>query len=626
MLSFSTFVLSRESFGKRGEFFCCLFVERTTKTVPDIYSKYFCYLLFYLLLLFFFFLSSSRAELVQRRAADEEEAARKKAAEAAEGQGEEEGGAGGGGGGDDLLPDVSPSALPTTESQLRPTIETREDEVENGTENGTEDGTMVNEGSTLHQQDELAQLRVYLPTFVTSCIQIQSKLAAVSDSTGSPVSLPSVGSYTSPSLTNVSERILKQLHGSVDLFVSAIIQQAQRRVESTKRRHENTVKELDDWIGSVVAAETASVGQMRKSMQMSISAALETDGGAVPEGADQNLRVQMRYGVDVPDDGPTTAIFDVRGPSSTLRSPSTYLLPTPCLRMLIQGLRSAALEGLRSSSKKSGAVDPLGSLSRSTFVDVMYKAASSGHLTEIWSSLSRNAFVQIAQQFDPTSTGSIRWREFCLTLIYSLMPKKNGIPNVTSLRKMYSAFVRADDMSPTQSSADVVEWNEYCSVPLWFEEDARVDEEIAWQLRDLMWLIFSENPTSESRGVLAYPAMVLALSMTPYTGEKVHRSIGLFKAFQVQSVVSQCRAGTLSKQATIHLLSQRACNPVLSDSIVNEIVCKAFAECLKEDDEISFDTLVLSIETIQTNSVEFPSPLPFTLKNVFQTLRSLAMV
>ena len=85
-------------------------------------------------------------------------------------------------------------------------------------------------------------------------------------------------------------RILKQLHGSVDLFVSAIIQQAQRRVESTKGRHENTVKELDDWIGSVVAAETASVGQKRKSMQMSIAAALETDGGAVPEGADQNLR------------------------------------------------------------------------------------------------------------------------------------------------------------------------------------------------------------------------------------------------------------------------------------------------------------------------------------------------
>ena len=223
-----------------------LFVERTTKTVPDVYSKYFCYFFFYLLLFIFFFLSSSRAELVQRRAADEEEAARKKAAEAAEGQEEEEGG--GGGGGDDLLPDVSPSALPTTESQLRPTIETREDEVENGMENGTEDGTMVNEGSTLHQQDELAQLRVSLPTFVTSCIQIQSKLAAVSDSTEPPVSLPSVGSYTSPSLTNVSERILKQLHGSVDLFVSAIIQQAQRRVESTKGRHENTVKELDDWI------------------------------------------------------------------------------------------------------------------------------------------------------------------------------------------------------------------------------------------------------------------------------------------------------------------------------------------------------------------------------------------
>jgi hypothetical protein len=247
-------------------------------------------------------------------------------------------------------------------------------------------------------------------------------------------------------------------------------------------RHLDTVKELDEWIGSVVAAETASVGQMRKSMQMSIAAALETDERGGGQQQQQNLRVQMRYGVDVPDDGPTTSIFDVRGPNSTLRSPSSYLLPTPCLRVLIQGLRSAALDGLKSS--KSLSRDPLGSLSRSVFVDVLYKIASSGQLTEIWSSLSRNTMVQIAQQLDPTSSGSIRWREFCLTLLFSLMPKRNGIPNVTSLRKMYSSFVRADDMSPTQSSADVVEWNEYCSVPLWFEEDARVDEEIAWQLRD----------------------------------------------------------------------------------------------------------------------------------------------
>ena len=58
---------------------------------------------------------------------------------------------------------------------------------------------------------------------------------------------------------------------------------------------------------------------------------------------------------------------------------------------------------------------------------------------------------------------------------------------MAALRKMYSAFVRADDMSPTQSSADVVEWNEYCSVTLWFEEDERVHEEVAWQIRDLMW-------------------------------------------------------------------------------------------------------------------------------------------
>ena len=129
----------------------------------------------------------------------------------------------------------------------------------------------------------------------------------------------------------------------------------------------------------------------------------------------------------------------------------------------------------------------MGKLSRSTFVDVLYKTASSGQLTDMWTSLSRNTFVQITHLFDSSNSGIVLWREFALVLIYSLLPKKNGIPDVAALRKMYSAFVRADDMSPTQSSADVVEWNEYCSVTLWFEEDERVHEEVAWQIRDLIW-------------------------------------------------------------------------------------------------------------------------------------------
>jgi len=54
----------------------------------------------------------------------------------------------------------------------------------------------------------------------------------------------------------------------------------------------------------------------------------------------QPMRVQMRYGVEVPDDGPSMSIFDVRGPTSTLRTPTSFLLPTSSLRILIQALRT----------------------------------------------------------------------------------------------------------------------------------------------------------------------------------------------------------------------------------------------------------------------------------------------
>lgn len=72
--------------------------------------------------------------------------------------------------------------------------------------------------------------------------------------------------------------------------------------------------------------------------------------------------------------------------------------------------------------------------------------------------MPRQTFVQLAQLLDPANTQQVQWREFVLVLIFALLPKDNGIPDVAALRKMYSGFVRADDMSPTQSSADVVEW------------------------------------------------------------------------------------------------------------------------------------------------------------------------
>ena len=124
------------------------------------------------------------------------------------------------------------------------------------------------------------------------------------------------------------------------------------------------------------------------------------------------MRVQMRYGVEVPDDGPSMSIFDVRGPTSTLRTPTSFLLPTSSLRILIQALRTAALESSRLNKKKSNEeepMDPMGKLSRSTFVDVLYRTASSGQLTDMWTSLSRNTFVQITHLFDSSNSGVVLW-------------------------------------------------------------------------------------------------------------------------------------------------------------------------------------------------------------------------
>ena len=61
-------------------------------------------------------------------------------------------------------------------------------------------------------------------------------------------------SYTSPALTNVREKILTHLLDSVDLFVSAVAVQAAQRVKDTNALAATVVQELDEWIGSVVAA------------------------------------------------------------------------------------------------------------------------------------------------------------------------------------------------------------------------------------------------------------------------------------------------------------------------------------------------------------------------------------
>ena len=185
-------------------------------------------------------------------------------------------------------------------------------------------------------------------------------------------------SYTSPALTNVREKILKQLRDSVDLFVSAVVVQAAQRVKDTRSLADTVVLELDEWIGSVVAAETASVGHMRKAMLVAIKQSVAVD----EDTARPVPKVRMRYGVDVPDDGPITTLFDVRGSGSTLRNPTSFLISTSSLRPLIQNLRSAALESARLN--QTNVDDPMSTLARTTFIDVVHRTATSGVLTDMW--------------------------------------------------------------------------------------------------------------------------------------------------------------------------------------------------------------------------------------------------
>jgi hypothetical protein len=209
------------------------------------------------------------------------------------------------------LPDISPSALPTTESQLQPMVEVRDDTTVND-----DIGAPSTTEAVFQENESFIKLQEHLPNFVAACIGIQNKAASVSsvDDENDKNDNNNLWSSTFPTLKNISEKILKQLFDSVDLFIQAIVLQAERRVDETKTLASKIVEEIDEWIGSVVAAETASVGQLRKSMLVAISSSIEVNeemAGERGESLQTVPRVRMRYGVDVPDDGPITTIFDV---------------------------------------------------------------------------------------------------------------------------------------------------------------------------------------------------------------------------------------------------------------------------------------------------------------------------
>lgn len=492
--------------------------------------------------------------------------------------------------------DASPSALPefAMDSGEPAVSAAGEDRPDGKLPRGRDDDTIDN-------------LRPALPEFVASCMTALQTFEERSTSHASTVSVQQ---------PELCVRIVKQLWKSVDEFIAAIVEQAETRISISEDTSRSSISELDEWIGNIVAAETASVGAMRKSMLTAISSVFDND---VDEDSSA-MQIAMRYAVTVKDDGPSLNVFDTRCKDSTLRAPRNFRLSTGNLRVAIQSLRAAAMDALSSQDRKSG--KGLDRVPQAMFVDVLYRLASAGQLVETWSSLSRSKFAQLAQLYDPTGSGLVAWRDFCLGQIFAHLPKKGGLPNVASLRKMYSSFVRADDMSPTQSSADVVEWNEFCSVHLWFESGGVVSEELAWQLRELVWLIFSENASAESRGQLAYPDFVMSLAQDPRAGKGAMRAVGIFKAWHIQCFISQCRGGRMEQADLRGFLSCAASSPKLPTSVVDIVASKLYEEnhAANEELAVSFEDLALVIDECAD---EIPV-VPFIMKDPFELLRGVA--
>lgn len=206
-------------------------------------------------------------------------------------------------GGADTMLDASPSALPEfgMDSQ-EPAVSAADEDATGG------NLISVRRSARGHGDGTIDNLRVALPEFAAACM---TALHAFEEQSTSPAS---TASAQPPELC---ARIIKQLWKSVDEFITSIVDQAESRIAFAEGMSQTSISELDNWIGSIVAAETASVGAMRKSMLTAISSVFEND---VDEDSPA-MHIAMRYGVNVKDDGPARDVFDTRCKDSTLRAP-----------------------------------------------------------------------------------------------------------------------------------------------------------------------------------------------------------------------------------------------------------------------------------------------------------------
>merc|ERR1711871_527291 len=151
----------------------------------------------------------------------------------------------------------------------------------------------VRQGVRGRDDGSIVSLRPVLPEFAASCmIALQT------------VEECSRQEFSSSAQSILCTQIIKQLWKSVDDFATAIVDQAKKRIATSETIAQASISELDESIGSIVAAETASVGAMRKSMFAAISSLFSSE----PSNDAPTMQISMRYGVDLKDDGPTSGV------------------------------------------------------------------------------------------------------------------------------------------------------------------------------------------------------------------------------------------------------------------------------------------------------------------------------
>ena len=236
-----------------------------------------------------------------------------------------------------------------------------------------------------------------------------------------------------------------------------------------------------------------------------------------------------------------------------------------------------------------------------------------------WRKFGTQDMTAVSKCLDPLGSGHIYWREFVHVLIYGLLPAKTGIPDPVALRDMLIAFIKADEASPTASSADVVEWNEYRDVPLWVDK-CGVENGLARRIREIIWQLWADDPDGDGKGALHYIDLVMTLCTHPSQSfaESPERALGLHKAWVIACQLLERDDYMLGYEGIKKVFARDSpcVNPHVT--IQGEDICEAILseEEMERGLRIGFSEFSSRVYSITESASQI-----YTLKNVFDVLR-----